>query len=134
MADDTTKAADAYDRAYGALDGLPGGITSGRATVQQTTPLVGNVETWVTQAIRVPEVGETWFVQVLSSERSLRLVIPPRVVAALQRQHDGMAQRLRSRTARKAAATRAAGGFVPNTSGLRSKRGKKAARRPKAAK
>jgi len=104
---------DAFDRAHGQLDGLTGNVTTKPSTVQTTTPLVGNMETWIVQTVHVPEVGQTIFLQLMSAERNLRLVLPPAVSRRLYRQQDAIAHAILRRSARKAAATRKARGIEP---------------------
>jgi hypothetical protein len=103
---DTTSSPDLFDRTLGSLDGLPGVVATGQATVQTTTPLLGNAETFIVQTIRHPEMGDTIFLQALSSGRSFRLVIPPKVAAVLSRQRDALTKRTRSRAARAAVVTK----------------------------
>lgn len=118
-----THAPDLFDRTLGSLDGLPGVVATGQATIQTTTPLLGNAETFIVQTIRHPEIGETIFLQALSAGRSFRLVIPPKVAAVISRQHDALTKRARARGARQAVATkRERGQTIGNPAALRKAR------------
>lgn len=123
--DNDTTTRDTFDRAMGQLEGLPGGVTTKQTTVQSITPLVGNAETWIVQTIRWAE-GETVFVQRVSADAPLRLVIPPKVAAVIARQHDAVSATLRSRQARRIAAERKAAGIAPGFMKNRGKGGRKA--------
>lgn len=101
-----TTGPDAFDLAFGQLDGLTGALSAGPSQVQSTTPIVGHLETWTAQTIRVPDIGDTVFLQVLSAVRSFRLVVPPKVVDALRRQHEQITARARRRAARQAVQTK----------------------------
>ena len=96
----------------GNLDGLPGVLKSRPSTVRTVLPLVGNAQTWICQTVR-SEDGDTVFLELASREGLVRLVVPPKVVAAMRRQHDGLVNRARSRAAREAATTRAQAGMEP---------------------
>lgn len=97
---------DTFDRTLGSLDGLPGVIFTSQATIQTTTPLVGNAETFIVQTVRHPDSGDTIFLQAISAGRSFRLVIPPKVAATIARQRDALTGRARVRGARQAVATK----------------------------
>jgi hypothetical protein len=72
----------------------------------------GNTESWVLRTLRV-DGEETIFLQRNTAEGGTRIVLPPDVVAAITRQHDGINDAMRKRGARKAAATRKALGLTP---------------------
>lgn len=69
----------------------------------------GRSQTWVIDTFRV-DGSETVFMQRMSAEDPLRLVLPPAVTSAQLRQHESLAGQARSRRARQAVATRIARG------------------------
>ena len=114
---------DTFDRTLGALDGLPGVLATSQATIQMTSPLVGNAETFIVQTVRQPDTGDTIFLQAISAGRSFRLVIPPRVAATIARQRDALTGRARVRGARQAVQTkREAGQVLGNPEALQAAR------------
>lgn len=128
-------AIDTFDRTFGSLEGLPGVLTTSQATVLTTTPLVGLADTFILQTVRHPELGDTIFVQALSAERSLRLVLPPKVAAVLLRQHDALTTRARQRGARQAVATKREAGLpVGNPAALAAARKAQKARKARRSK
>lgn len=119
-----------FDRTLGSLDGLPDVIATTQATIQTTTPLVGNAETYIVQTVRHPDAGDTVFLQVISAGRALRLVIPPKVSAVIARQRDALTGRARVRGARQAVATKRERGIpVGNAAALAAARASRAKRR-----
>jgi len=69
----------------------------------------GRLETWTVDTFRV-DGDTTAFIQRMSAEGSIRLVLPPQVMRALARQTMSAVEKLRARAARKAVATRIARG------------------------
>lgn len=83
----------------------------------------GNAETWTVDTFRESTGIETAFVQRMSMQNPLRLMLPPQVMAALTRQHDNLVTKLRRRGARQAVATRIArGDTLGNPEALRKAR------------
>jgi hypothetical protein len=72
----------------------------------------GQAETWVVRTIRV-EGADVIFLQHVDANGGHQWVLPPEVTAAIARQREGIASKIRTRGARKAAATRAANGMRP---------------------
>lgn len=83
----------------------------------------GRLQTWTIDTFRANGL-ETAFVQRMSAEDPLRLLIPPAVMSAISRGHDTLTGKTRSRGARQAVATRIARGDVlGNPEALRKARG-----------
>lgn len=118
---------DAFDRQLGVLDGLPGVVQTKQSTIQTITPVVGNAETFIVQTIRVPEHGDTIFLQCLGAERAFRLAIPPKVAEVIARQRESIATTLRRRMGKRLAAERKARGIRPPASAFTPEARKKAA-------
>lgn len=87
----------------------PGAVrTSSRVDIAD---VYGNAETWTIDTFRHDGI-ETAFVQRMAAEGSLRLLMPPEVMAALARGHETLTGKSRSRGARRAVETRIARGDV----------------------
>lgn len=116
---------DAFDRLLGAYDGLPNVIRTKAATVR-TMPLlgVGGAQLYIVQTVRqkserdddgktVSPARDTIFLEYVSGERAIRLVLPAEVADTIARQRDALTAKTRTSGARKAAATRKARGIRP---------------------
>lgn len=125
---------DYFDRLLGNLDGLPDVQMTSQATVQTVTPLLGNAETFIVQTVRQTDQGDTIFLQSISAQRSMRIVVPPRVSAVIARQRDALTTKTRRKGARQAVATKREAGIpIGNPAALALARQKpRAKRRPKA--
>jgi len=99
------------------LSDNPGAVkSSSRVDIADT---YGNAVTWTIDTFRI-EGSETVFVQRMSAEGSLRLVLPPAVTSVLSRQHDRATGVNRRRGARQAVETKRAKGVpVGNPEALR---------------
>lgn len=83
----------------------------------------GNAATWTVDTFRESTGVETAFVQRMSREEPLRLIIPSTVMIVLTRQHESLVARSRRRGARQAVATRRArGDTLGNPAALRKAR------------
>lgn len=103
---DDTRQIDPFDRVLGSLDGLPDVVHTQQSTSQATVPLVGHAETYLVQTFRQRDVGDTIFLQRISAQGSLRLVIPPKVADIIARQREALTDKSRSKAARAAFAGR----------------------------
>lgn len=84
---------DTFDATLGAIDGLPGVTKSRPATIVTVAPILGNAETFIVQTYQDREEGFTAFVQQVSGQGSVRIVLPPAVTAAIYRQRDSLVKR-----------------------------------------
>lgn len=110
------RAVDKFDRAMGALVGIPDVIHTAPTTVRATTPLTGSAETFIVQTFRMSDEGksgDTVFLEYVDERGTVRIVLPPKVTALIARQRDSLTARSRSRGAKAAAADRKARGIVP---------------------
>lgn len=102
----------------------PGAVRSSSRV--DITDFYGRAETWTIDTFRESTGVETAFVQRVSLEAPLRLMLPPQVMNAITRQHDTLTTKMRRRGARQAVATRIARGDVlGNPEALRKARRKK---------
>jgi hypothetical protein len=114
---------DRFNRAIGALVGIPDVISCKPTTIRATVPLAGEAQTFIIQTFRQRQAGatpeepgttdETVFLEYVDEAGSIRIVIPPPVVRAILRQHDSLAARARSKAAKTVAEERAAMGIKP---------------------
>ena len=113
MSDDATKAFDTYDRQIGALKGLPDVIEVKPSTVRVTIPLLGLSQTFIVQTIRQREVGDHVFLETVSRDGAVRIVLPPQVADAIARQRDALTAKSRSKAAKALAQERKERGELP---------------------
>jgi hypothetical protein len=113
MSDDTNKAFDTYDRQIGALKGLPDVIEVKPSTVRVTIPLLGLSQTFIVQTIRQREVGDHVFLETVSRDGAVRIVLPPQVADAIARQRDALTAKSRSKAAKALAQERKERGELP---------------------
>jgi hypothetical protein len=117
---------DAYDRQLGMLIDLPDTVKTKASIIRTVPPLgVGGTSLHVVQTVRQQqtrtnkrgeEVGfsrDTIFLEVVTSEGTQRLVIPPEVANVIARQRDALSTKLRSRAAKTVAAGRKERGERP---------------------
>jgi len=98
---------DLFSRRRRELIDNPGAIRS--ASTVNLQDFYGNVETWVIETYRVDGTVEA-LVQRNSVEGGMRLVLPPKVMEALDRQRGSIVTVSRRRGAQKALATKRAEG------------------------
>lgn len=97
--DDERVVRDTFDKMYGTLDGLPNVIKSRPSTVTSVMPLIGKSQTFVVQTLKT-EDGNFLFVQLVDAEGRARIVIPPKVAAAIYRQRESLVTRVRKQAGR----------------------------------
>lgn len=102
---------DPFDRLFTALDGLPGGATTRLAPVQHKD-FYGNLTTYNVQSVKT-EDGVTTFVTQGDAQGQKRYVLPPKVLAVIDRQRKSLTKQVRSRHGKRLAEERAARGEQP---------------------
>lgn len=119
--DDATLPRDEFSIRLRELTDNPGAVkASSRVDIAD---FYGRSETWTVDTFRHGGV-ETVFMQRMSAEQPLRLMIPPPVMAAVNRQHDANTGKVRRRGAQAAVATRIArGDTLGNPDALKRARG-----------
>jgi hypothetical protein len=102
MNDEKTVTLSEYDRLKADYEGLPGTVKSKHSLVE-ITPFFPTepTRTWVVQTY-MTDRGR--FVFLLRPDDGLKLVLPPKVVAIMDRQRDGLVSKVRSQQARERAA------------------------------
>jgi hypothetical protein len=119
---DETLPRDEFSRRLRELTDNPGALkASSRVDI---VDFYGRNETWTLDTFR-HDGAETTFIQRMSAEGALRLVLPPQVTTAVRRQVDSLTGRSRARGARQAVETkRSKGQRVGNPEALRKARRK----------
>lgn len=103
---------DDFDRQLGTLHGLPDAVDI-KNTIDVIEPIVGNAKTYIMRRYRQSEQGDTLFLHVVGKKLNVRLVLPPKVMAALTRQDAVLSTKLRRKNGRRLAADRKAQGIRP---------------------
>jgi hypothetical protein len=104
---------DKFDRMLGGLKDLPDVLHTKPSTVVTTLPLIGKAQTFIIQTYRQREIRDTVFLQYVDDERSLRLVIPPKIADAIAARRDALTSKSRKKAAKAAAAARKERGEPP---------------------
>ena len=102
---------DAYDRAYGQMQGFP--HTRPTTITAANVMGVGGVRSYIIETFRAPECGDTVFVQITGPEGLQRIHLPADVTTAIARQRDRMTTLSRSRAGKARAAADKAAGIMP---------------------
>lgn len=110
-----------FDRILASLDGLPD-VTHTKPSTVRSVSFIGTSQTFIVTTYRMKERGDTVFMESISSEGSLRLVIPPPVVDAIVRQRDSLTVKVRSKNGKANAEARKQRGELP---GFMKKKGAK---------
>lgn len=110
---------DHFSRRLRELTDNPGAVRSSSTINSQD--FYGNAETWVVDTFRV-DAKEEVFLQRISADDPIRIVLPAEVTAAMARQRDRAIAVVRRRAARQGLATKRAAGIDPAAS-LRKKGG-----------
>jgi hypothetical protein len=101
-----------FDRILAGLDGLPDVSHAGPSTIRSVS-FIGTGQTFILSTYRMRDKGDTIFLETISSEGSLRLVIPPAVADAIARQRDALTTKVRRRVGKASAEARKLRGELP---------------------
>ncbi len=99
---------DPFDQALAQLTGLPNGAHTQPAVVP-STDYYGNTTAYMVQTVRT-DTGVTVFITEVSAAGARRVVLPPKVIAAILRQRDAVTAIVRRREGRRQAEARKAAG------------------------
>jgi len=111
MAADNLLPTDPFDKLFARLTGLPNGAQTA-PTVIQDADYYGNVTSYMVQTVR-HEGGDTTFVTTVNASGSVRFILPPKVLAAIDRQREANTKTVRRRHGKRIAAERAERGEAP---------------------
>lgn len=106
MNTDSKRPTDSFSQTVEQLNSNPAAIKVKPAIVD-ATDFYGNVVRWVVQTIR-GEAGDSVLLERVDAATPLREVLPPKVVAMINRQQEAVAGVVRKRAAGRAADTRRA--------------------------
>lgn len=99
-----------FDRMIGTLHELPDVVRT-KATTMRVVPTFGlGTYVYVVQTFRQKEVGDMIFLESVSENGTVRIVIPPSVANVIARQRDQLSKRSRSRASRQSMEARMARG------------------------
>lgn len=123
-AKDVSGMPDQYDRLMGALHGLPDIASTKPTTVQTVIPVVGTSQTFIVQTYRQREEKEVAgkkvstskdfiFLQCVTKEGTVRIVVPPTVSNAIARQREALTAKTRTKSAKAVAQARKERGELP---------------------
>jgi hypothetical protein len=101
-----------FDRILASLNGLPD-VTHTQPSTVRSVSFIGTSQTFIITTYRMKDRGDTVFLESISSEGSLRLVVPPPVVDAIVRQRDALTTKVRRKIGKASAEARKARGEQP---------------------
>ena len=110
--DDTNIVRAEFDRILAGLDGLPDVTHAGPSTIRSVS-FIGTGQTFIVSTYRMRDRGDTIFLETISGEGSLRLVIPPAVADAIARQRDTLTAKVRRKVGKASAEARKQRGELP---------------------
>lgn len=102
-----------FDRVMGSLTGLPDVAHTSQTNIRLVPEFGIGTTTYVLQTFRQRDSGDTIFLEVYSDQEHTRLVIPPKVAAAIARHRDQLTAKVRSRAAKTVAEDRKSRGEMP---------------------
>lgn len=102
---------DPFDQQFARLMGLPNGAAVDPVAVA-TVDYYGKATNWIVQTIRGGE-GDTVFLTCSDATRYLRVVIPSRVLATIDRQRDTIVSKVRRNHGKRLAERRPPTVFTP---------------------
>jgi hypothetical protein len=110
---------DPFEKNLARLVGLPNGAHT-QPTIVQSVDFYGNVSSFMVQTVKWDEGTSVFLTEVRSGEQQpVRVVLPPKVLAAIARQQDACTRLVRKRHGQRLAETAKAngqlraGGFTP---------------------
>lgn len=102
---------DQFDKTLSRLSGLPNGAHT-LPTVVQSQDFYGNVTQFIVQTVRTDE-GDTTFVTQANAAGLTRYILPPKVLATIDRQREANTAKVRRRNGRRIAQERKERGEQP---------------------
>jgi hypothetical protein len=109
----TENHSDNYDRQAGQLEGLPDCIKTLPSTIRNVQAMSLNAQTYIVQTVRQKDIGDHIFLESVTRNGTVRIVLPPKVADAIARQRDALTARSRSKAAKRVAQERMEAGIKP---------------------
>lgn len=104
----------AFDRKMGEFLGMNDCVASASSVIRDVPALgIGGTETFIVQTVRRKDVGDYVFIERISEEGTVRIVLGPRVTDTIARQRDSTSTKNRQKQSRAAMEQRMAEGYVP---------------------
>lgn len=102
-----------FDRMIGTLHELPD-VVKTKATTMRVVPTFGmGTYVYVVQTMRQKDIGDSIFLENVSENGTMRIVIPPAVADCIARQRDQLTKKSRSRAGKARAEDMKARGIKP---------------------
>ena len=101
-----------FDRKIGSLDGRPDVVKTAPSTQRVTEVLIGGAS-YIIQTFREGDAWDWIFVERISGEGHIRLVLPPKVANCIARQRKSVTHMRKSKAATRTAQERKDAGIVP---------------------
>jgi len=111
MDNDSLLPSDQFEVTLNRLIGLPNGAHTS-ASVVQDTDFYGKTTQYIVQTVKT-EDGNTVFLTQVNSQGQARYILPPKVLALIDRQRSSTVTQVRRRHGRRIAEERAANGQFP---------------------
>ncbi|HKD74364.1 MAG TPA: hypothetical protein VKB76_02670 [Ktedonobacterales bacterium] len=108
-----------FDRIRGGMQDVA--LFTKPTTIQNIESITGKSETFIVETCRFEDKGDFIFLQVIDETGVTRVVLPPKVVAAIDSHGDRLTSRRRSAAAKRTARERMDRGEVPGF--MRKKKG-----------
>lgn len=102
-----------FDRLISGLDGLNDVTKTRPRTVRTISPMIGGSQTFIIQTFRQRDIGDYIFLEGMSEDGAIRIVLPPQVADAIAAQRDSVTAKVRSKASRQVAQDRKDRGEVP---------------------
>ena len=119
-----------FDRVLSGLHGIPD-VTHTQPSTVRAVDFIGTSQTFIITTYRMREQGDTIFLEMVSGEGSMRVVLPPQVADAIARQREALTVKVRRKIGKRIAEDRKARGekFGFENSKPRSRQAKKPAKK-----
>jgi hypothetical protein len=102
-----------FDRIMGGLHGIPDVVSVKPANIRVINPFGIGAQMYIVQTFRQKDQGDTIFLENVSDQGTIRLVIPASVADTIARQREALSAKTRSKAAKALAEDRKARGIKP---------------------
>lgn len=92
-----------FDRAMTGLHGIPDVVSAKATTLRVVPPLGIGSHTYIVQTFRQKDAGDTIFIEHVSNDGTVRMVVPPEVSDTIARQRDQLTTKNRRRAGKRVA-------------------------------
>lgn len=99
-----------FDRIFGGLHNIA--LFTSPSTIKNVQNITGKTETFIVQTCRHEDLGDFIFIECIDETGVVRIVLPPKVVAATRRQERSLTKTRRSRSSKASMKARIESGEV----------------------